>query len=606
MISKMRETAPIIMLIILVAFVGGTIFLDWGMNVGDRSVATVAGKINGQEVSLHLFDRMVNMERQRLNESGQDIPPQQYRMIPQQVWEQEVQRVLLTDVFEKMRLEATPTELLEYVKRNPLPGMEEEPAFQTDGVFDTAKYVQFLSNPQNYNMYPFLREIERHTRDVVAPAQKLETLLRASVFASPSEVKYNHRTQQEQGVFEYIKVGKNNFRVDENAIDEEMLKDYYRANRSSFEREEKANLLFVKFPIEVTEFDKSVYRAELEDIKQLIESGERTFKDLAQGESDDRGSAEKGGDLGWFGRNAMVPEFEEVAFSLEVGEISDPVETNFGFHLIKVEEREERDGEEQVRARHILRFIEPTLETIESIRGKADSLREVALEKGFLEAAKQFPSIRVDSTGTFTEGGMIPRIGYVPGLQRFAFDEEVGSISERLENEDAIFVVNLKEKLSSGVQPFEVVRSEIVSEIRDSLTVANTAQYAQSVLENISGAESIADYQENDSLVSSGISDTVGRNDFIPNVGFNSKVAHVALSTEPGSLSDVIEQEGDHFIVRTNWLSETAPLDTDSPLFAAQRRNLISQNKENIYGKWYIDRKSNARIESNVDRIYRD
>ena len=70
--------------------------------------------------------------------------------------------------------------------------------------------------------------------------------------------------------------------------------------------------------------------------------------------SEDEGSASSGGDLGTFGRGRMVAPFEEAVFALEPGEVSQPVLTQFGWHLIKLEERLEEDGEEKVRARHML------------------------------------------------------------------------------------------------------------------------------------------------------------------------------------------------------------------------------------------------------------
>lgn len=118
--------------------------------------------------------------------------------------------------------------------------------------------------------------------------------------------------------------------------------------------DDEINAYIAKHP----EYDEKTARTRAEDVLKRVRAGE-DFATLAKEFSTDPGSKDQGGDLGWFGRGRMVKEFEDAAFALQPGQISDLVKSPFGFHIIKVDERRTGKGadgkdEEQVHARHIL------------------------------------------------------------------------------------------------------------------------------------------------------------------------------------------------------------------------------------------------------------
>jgi peptidyl-prolyl cis-trans isomerase SurA len=164
------------------------------------------------------------------------------------------------------------------------------------------------------------------------------------------------------------------------------VKEFYKAYADSLPKRpagvHMAHILISTHPGEATR-DSLLKFAELIDLK--AKQGE-DFALLAQTYSDDA-SAGSGGDLGWFNRGDMVPEFEAAAFALRPGEVSDVVETQFGFHIIKCIDK----SDDKMRASHILISYKPSEEDIAESKAKIDSIYSL-LEKGadFAELAAQY------------------------------------------------------------------------------------------------------------------------------------------------------------------------------------------------------------------------
>jgi peptidyl-prolyl cis-trans isomerase C len=134
---------------------------------------------------------------------------------------------------------------------------------------------------------------------------------------------------------------------DSTKVDDASLREYYESHKSEFERVHARHIL-IRFhgsavPMKPGGKDLSEEEA-LDQAKKLIariKAGE-DFAKIAMAESFDNGAATNGGDLGWFGHGQMLPSVEEAAFKLQPGEISDPVKSQFGYHIIKVEARESK------------------------------------------------------------------------------------------------------------------------------------------------------------------------------------------------------------------------------------------------------------------------
>jgi peptidyl-prolyl cis-trans isomerase D len=598
------------MIVILVTFVIGTIFFNWGMNAGGPGgKINEAGTINGKKIPLQAFDQEVSSERQRLQSNQGDVPPYQYHMVPKNVWEREVQKVLVNKVIEDLKLTATIDEIYEHLKNNPLPGLDTSSAFQTNGVFDTSKYVAFLNDPKNYETYAWMSNIEDFAKSSVTGG-KLEKLLNAGAMPSRSEVEYAYKRANSRVQFEYAKVNSMAVNPDVAKITDAEIEKYYTSHKDSFNVDNQVNLYYVKFPKAATSADDKFYYEQLLELKKTIEASNKVgemFAEEAKIQSDDEGSAPLGGDLNWFGHGQMVPEFDSAAFKLDSGKISDPIRSQFGYHLIYVEGKKKEGGQDKVKARHILKKIVPTIESLDILAERADSVRSLMLENGFAETAKKQAGVEFDSTGLYKKGEMVPKVGYVSGLGNFAYSENKdATISERLENNDGYYLFAIKQSIKKGILPLADVKERITNKLLDSLRKDSSLTLATNVRNGLNDTVSLANLQQTDSRFSSGVTDSISVGGYVQGIGNDTKVATVAEALSVGQLSQPVEFQGTYYIVKLKWKQEAPTFQWDSPDVKMFAEQLKAKNQQRMYYNWFMTAKNKSKIVSNIDNIYLD
>lgn len=220
-------------------------------------------------------------------------------------------------------------------------------------------------------------------------------------------------------------------------VSEYEKRNYYETNLDSFPDRPKM-VKIAEIAIKPAMGSESLDQAlrEIEDIQDELNKG-ADFETLAQTYSDCP-SAAQGGDLGYFSRGQMVPEFEEAAFELEIGEVSEPVLTEFGYHLIRIDDK--RDGE--VKARHIL--VEAAMS--DSDKEKITQLIDEVYQKlqdgaDFMECAMEY-STPTEETGeeVVIDEYPVDQLAQIPQIGTYINDLEEGEFTEALEIDDTYYI----------------------------------------------------------------------------------------------------------------------------------------------------------------------
>jgi peptidyl-prolyl cis-trans isomerase D len=478
MLKQLRERTKVILWIVVVAFVV-SIFAVWGMNLrtGDSAQQgsdEVAGTVNGIEISWRDYNQVTNeLYNQMKAQRGQDYEPNENerRMLNEQAWELSVRNILLKEEISKLEIVVTDEELVTFLRTNPHPSLQQVFTSE-DGSFDYRAYLDALADPE-----VDWTELERWGRAVL-PEMKLEALLSAQIHVTDSEILERFRKENTEVMARYVEIPYVEADSAFAPAEEEIIA-MYEESEDEYQEFEKRSIRVIEIGKTPTAADEREVQERMLEIRNEILSG-GDFAEAAQDNSDDQMSAVKGGDLGFFAKGQMVPAFEEAAFALEAGEVSGLVKTDYGYHIIKLEERTVEEGEEKIRARHILMRVEPGYETIDSLRTLLRDLSDEIKESGFEQAASKM-NLEVKNPDPFIKGTFIPGMGYLPRVVNFTFTNKTGSVSMPIETENSVYMVKITGVTPERKKPLEEVRPLIVDSIRREWGENETRKLAESI-----------------------------------------------------------------------------------------------------------------------------
>lgn len=572
--------------------------------------ASVLAKVGSAEISTSEF----LSSYQRFLKSGQFPYDRQFLktlQIDRQILNQLVAREVVLAEAKRLALDATANEIQQRILALPY--------FQDNGTFAFARYRTILE--QNGMT---VQQFEDGVREDIIQ-EKLRNLLTDAVTVSDKELEEEYRNRNEKAKIAYVafepaKFGsavvvqdtdlqahydknKESYRVGEQRkakylfadtgvlrnsiqIPESELKSYYQQNISSYQLQERVRASHILLKTESKTPDEvEKIKAKAADLLMQVKKG-ADFAELAKKHSQDPGSGAMGGDLGLFARGAMVPEFDQAAFTLGVGATSDLVKSQFGFHIIKVTEKQPAHTQSYEEVENLIR---PTL-----LQRKAEQIAQDIADKAFTLSRnnKTFDQIAaelkltVQETPLFAQGSPIPLIGNHQEFSTKVFslkDKEVGS-PVRIPNGFAVpQLIEVKAPYVPGLAEIRAKVEEAVRASRASDLAKNKAQELADKVKAGGKFEALAIPYP----VEVKTSEEFTRNGNLQDLGSSSPFDAFAFSSQVGAVSPPIQVGQRHVVAQLKEKKSVDPAEF-AKAKDSLRQSLLTPKKERIF-QAYVD-----------------
>jgi peptidyl-prolyl cis-trans isomerase D len=359
-------------------------------------------------------------------------------------------------------------------------------------------------------------------------------------------------------------------------ITQEDLRSYYDQHRAQYQMPEqvKVSHILIKTPLpgpdgKVDEKGVAEAQHRAEDLLKQLKGGAK-LEDLAKKYSEDPGSGKQGGSLGWIGKGQTVPEFEKTAFSLPKGQISDLVKSSYGFHIIRVDDKQEAHTK-------TLDEVKPEIEPVlkhqkgqQIAQRKAEDLLKAAREKD-LDTAAVAQGVPVINSDFFGRKDMLPGLGPATQFMDAVFSAAEKSPPDVAPASQGIVVFQLLAVKPAATPTFEEIRSRVEEEFKNERSSTLLSQKIQELSDRAKAEHDLK-------RAAKELGATVKTSDFVlpdgqvPDVGSMSGQAAMAFTMKPGEISTPINSGANGVVLAV--LENQQPTDAD---YAAKRDQIRDQ-----------------------------
>ena len=596
-ITNMRSQMQVVMWTILVLFVTS---MAIGGLVGGASISDIFGQrqgneigsLNGNPILFEDFNQLVSNEINRADaQSGRPVSDEEREYIRAVVWERLIADLIIQEQIKKNKVVVGPEEVLFQMKNNPPPFLQNSEAFQSFGRFDLEKYLDAVLNPDQIDWKP----IEDFMQNIYLPNYKLQQYITNAAAISSGEVLEDYKKRFVNHKIEILHI--TDKAIDQNIYNElllnrpseDELSNLYNQNIKDYNQPELRNLKFVKWAIISDANDTLRVKLEAEDLIFRINDGE-DFAELANMYSEDPSNRAnpqelKGGNLGWFNRGQLLPEFEVASFDANEGDIVGPIMTEYGFHVIKVNEKRIVENNEQVNASHILLTIQPGRGTENKLKDTASIFALESNEYGFFALADSLKLEVFNSNSVRKESIFIENFGVGRSAVNFAFNNVEGTTSDVIKNDNFFGVFFLDSVEEKTTLTYNDVKDDLKNEFLTEFKKNYIKSLAQSVEEKNKNNFNFADVaKENPKFeyVAEASSNLIGS---FESIGKSNYVVGAIANSETGDIFGPLPTLRGQAFIKIIEIDEINPSDFDEKKDSI-KFSLLIQRQNMLWSNW--------------------